>query len=142
MTYLAAYDGRPLGTAALERAAEFARDADEDLVVAAVVPTDGALAASYDLADGDGYDPAAAVERLRTEARSIAPDGEFRPRRVDPYAGRGRIAREIGHVIDDVDADLVVVGSDNAGRVVGPVASVGSQVAADTDYDVLVVRSA
>lgn len=142
MTYLAAYDGSPLADAALRRAAAFARDEDEDLVVASVVPTDEPLAETYDLVEDGEYDPEAAAERLRTDARSIAPDCAFRARRVDPYAGKGRIATEISHVIREVDADLVVVGSDNAGRVVEPVSSVGSSVASGTDYDVLVVRSA
>lgn len=141
MTYLAAYDGSPLAEAALRRAARFARVEREDLVVTSVVPTDEPLAETYDLVEGEEYDPEAAAERLRTEARSVAPDGEFRARRVDPYAGKGRIATEIGHVIREVDADLVVVGSENAGRVVEPVSSVGSSVASGTDYDVLIVRS-
>ena len=38
--------------------------------------------------------------------------------------------------------DLVVVGSENAGRVVAPVSSVGGSVASGADYDVLIVRSA
>lgn len=141
MTYLAAYDGSPLADAALRRAADFARDEDEALVVATVVPMDEPLAETYDLVEGDEYDPETAAETLRRQARSIAPDCEFRARRVDPYAGKGRIATEIGHVIRAVDADLVVVGSENAGRVVEPVSSVGSSVASGTDYDVLIVRS-
>lgn len=142
MTYLAAYDGSALADAALRRAAEFARDDDEALVAVAVVPTDERLAETYGLVEGGEYDPETAAESLRQQARSIAPDCEFRARRVDPYAGKGRIATEIGHVIRAVDADLVVVGSENAGRVVEPVASAESTVASGTEYDVLVVRSA
>jgi len=141
MTYLAAYDGSSLADAALRRAAEFAADEDEELVVASVVPTDEPLAETYDLVEGDEYDPETAAANLRRSARSIAPDCEFRARRVDPYAGKGRIATEIGHVIREVDADLVVVGSENAGRVVEPVSSVGSSVASGSEYDVLIVRS-
>lgn len=141
MTCLVAYDGSALAEAALRRAAEFADDGDEELVVASVVPTDEPLAETYDLVEGDEYDPETAAANLRRGARSIAPDCEFRARRVDPYAGKGRIATEIGHVIREVDADLVVVGSENAGRVVEPVSSVGSSVASGTEYDVLVVRS-
>jgi hypothetical protein len=39
-----------------------------------------------------------------------------------------------------MDADVVVVGSENAGRVLSPVSSVGSTVASGS-YDVFVVRS-
>ena len=38
--------------------------------------------------------------------------------------------------------DLVVVGSENAGRAVASVSSVGGSVAKSTDSDVLIVRSA
>lgn len=141
MTYLAAFDGSPLAEAALRRAAAFTGDRDERLVVASVIPTDEPLAESYDLVSGEEYDPERAAARLRERARDIAPDAEFRARRVDPYAGKGRIATEIGHVVRDVEADLVVVGSENAGRVVEPVSSVGSSVASGTDYDVLIVRT-
>lgn len=141
MPYLIAYDGSPLAEAALRRGVDFAEADDEPLVVATVVPTDEPLAATYDLLEDGDYDPEAAAERLRREARAIAPDCDFRARRVDPYAGKGRIATEIGHVIRNVEADLVVVGSENAGRVVEPVASVGSSVASGTDYDVLIVRT-
>lgn len=141
MTFLVAYDGSPLAEAALRRAAAFASDENEPLVVASVVPTDEPLAETYGFVEGGEYDPEAAAERLRSDARAIAPACEFRARRVDPYAGKGRIATEIGHVIREVDADLVVVGSENAGRVVDPVSSVGSSVASSTDYDVLIVRS-
>ena len=36
----------------------------------------------------------------------------------------------------------LVVGSENAGRAVAPVSSVGGSVASGADYDVLIVRSA
>ncbi|WP_254839863.1 universal stress protein [Natronomonas marina] len=141
MTCLVAFDGSELSKAALRRAEAFVGD-DDPLLVVSVVPTDEPLAETYDLVEGDEYDPEAAAERLRSAAKAVAPDCEFRARRVDPYAGKGRIATEIGHAIREIDADLVVVGSENAGRVVEPVSTVGSSVASGTDYDVLIVRSA
>jgi hypothetical protein len=44
-------------------------------------------------------------------------------------------------VIRECDASLVFVGSDNAGRMVTSISSVGGSVAADTAYDVVVVRN-
>lgn len=144
MTYLVAFDGSPLSAAALRRASTLAPAADESVVVVSVVPTDGVLAAEYDLvADEEGeYDPATAAGRLREAARSIAPDASIRVESVDAYAGKGQIAASISRVAREVDAAVVFVGSENAGRVVRPVSSVGGAVASRGDYDVFIVRSA
>lgn len=141
MTYLVAFDGSDLSVAALRRATTFAAALDERVVVVSVVPTDEALAAEYDLVGDGEYDPAGAAERLRAAARDVAPDVEFRAESVDAYAGKGLIAREITRVAREEDASVVVVGSDDAGRVVQPVSSVGGNVASTGDYDVFVVRS-
>ena len=106
-----------------------------------VLPTDEDLAAEYGLVEGDTYDPVDAAQRLRTRVENIAADAEFRTESVDAYAGKGRIATEIREVARELDADVVFVGSDNAGRVVQPVTSVGGAVASGTDYDVFIVRS-
>lgn len=141
MTYLVAFDGTDRSETALSRAVEFADSADERLVVVSVLPTDEDLAAEYGLVEGDTYDPVDAAQRLRTRVENIAADAEFRTESVDAYAGKGRIATEIREVARELDADVVFVGSDNAGRVVQPVTSVGGAVASGTDYDVFIVRS-
>lgn len=141
MTYLVAFDGTDRSETALSRAVEFADSADERLVVVSVLPTDEDLAAEYGLVEGDTYDPGDAAQRLRRRVENIAADAEFRTESVDAYAGKGRIATEIREVARELDADVVFVGSDNAGRVVQPVTSVGGAVAGGTDYDVFIVRS-
>ncbi|MCY4732772.1 universal stress protein [Natronomonas gomsonensis] len=141
MTYLAAFDGTDRSETALRRAAEFAGSTDERLVVVSVLPNDEDLAAEYGLVEGDTYDPGDAARRLRKRVESITTDAEFRTESVDAYAGKGRIATEIREAARELDADVVFVGSDNAGRVVQPVTSVGGAVASGTDYDVFIVRS-
>lgn len=141
MTYLVAFDGTDRSETALSRASAFADSTDERLVVVSVLPTDDDLAAEYGLIEGDEYDPENAAERLRGRVEAVAPDAEFRVESVDAYAGKGRIASEIREVARELDADVVFVGSDNAGRVVQPVTSVGGPVASATDYDVFIVRS-
>ena len=106
-----------------------------------MVPADRPLTETYDLVEDGEHDSEAAADRLRSSAHSVAPGCAFRARRVDSYAGKGRIAAELGHVVREVDADVVLVGSENAGRVVESASSVGSSVAGGTDYDVPVVRS-
>lgn len=141
VTYLVAYDGSPLADAALERAAAHADALGEDVVVASVLPADEALAGEYGWSDDGEYDPDTVAADLRAAALATAPDATVRIERIGPYAGRTRIARTIHDLADEHEADVVFVGSDDAGRVVEPVSSVGGAVATGTDYDVYVVRS-
>lgn len=141
MTYLVAFDGGDLSTAALRRATTFAAATDERVVVVSVVPTDESLASAYGFVDDGEYDPARAADRLRDAVHDVAPDAEFRVESVDAYAGKGLIARQITRVASEEDATVVFVGSDNAGRVVQPVSSVGGSVASTGDFDVFIVRS-
>ncbi|MES3517486.1 MAG: universal stress protein [Natronomonas sp.] len=140
MTVLAAFDGSELAAAALSRAAEYADLTEQRLVVVSVLPTNGELASEYDFGD-DPYDPETAAVELRETVREHAADAVFRAESVEAYAGRRRIARKIRQTARQVEADVVFVGSDDAGRVVRPVSSVAGAVA-DTDaYDVFIVRS-
>jgi nucleotide-binding universal stress UspA family protein len=140
MTYLVAFDGTRLSELALRRAAAFAEGDGERLVVVSVLPTDRRLAEEYGLPEGDEYDPEAAAGRLRDVARDVAADAEFRVEHVDRYAGKGRIATKIREAAREEGADVVFLGSDNAGRVVEPVASVGASVASSLEYDVFIAR--
>lgn len=142
MTYVVAFDGSPLSEEALERATALARATEERVVAVSVVPTDDVLAEEYGLLDGDEYDPRAAADRLREAAGDVAPRADFRAETIDAYAGKRQIARAISRIADEEDATVVFVGSENAGRVVQPVSSVGGAVASKGDYDVFIVRSA
>ncbi|WP_336134922.1 universal stress protein [Natronomonas amylolytica] len=142
MSYLVAFDGTDLSSTALRRAASFAETNGERLVVVSVLPTDRSLAEQYGLVEGDEYDPEAAADRLRETALDIAPDAEFRAEHIDRYAGKGQIATKIRRAARQEGADVVFVGSNNAGRIVKPIASVGDSVAGGLEYDVFIVRSA
>lgn len=140
VTYLVAYDGGDRSGAALQRAAAFAGRTGAGLVVVSVLPTDDALAETYDLTEDGTYDPEVAADRLRAAVEEVAPEAAFRTERVDAYAGKRRIAGEIARVAREADADVVFLGSDDPGRVVRSVARVGD--AGGSDYDVFVARSA
>lgn len=141
MSYLVAFDGTDLSTNALRRAVAFAETNDERLVIVSVLPTDRSLAEQYGLVEGDEYDPEAAAERLRETALEVAPDADFRVEHIDRYAGKGQIATKIRRTARREGADVVFIGSDNAGRVVKPITSVGDSVASSLEYDVFIVRS-
>lgn len=141
MTYLVAYDGSALSETALRRATTFAEATDERVVVVSVVPTDDALAEEYGLVGDGEYDPAEAADRLGEAVGDVAPAAEFRAESVDAYAGKGLIAREITRAASREDASVVFVGSDDAGRIVQPISSVGGAVTSEGDFDVYVARS-
>jgi hypothetical protein len=50
------------------------------------------------------------------------------------------VANRVRDVARSVDASIVFLGSENAGRLVTNLTSVGSSIAADSAYDVVIVR--
>jgi nucleotide-binding universal stress UspA family protein len=147
MVLLVPFDGSELATAALRRATEFAELTDEPLVVLSVVTDDERFARERGwVGEDEPYDPDAIAERLETSAREVAPDATFR-REVPTDAGEMAatpldVARTIRQVAHEIDASIVFVGSENAGRVSTPITSVGSPVSEDPGYDVHIVRHA
>jgi nucleotide-binding universal stress UspA family protein len=145
MVILVPFDGSELATAALRRATEFAELTDEPLVVLSVVTDDERFARGRGWIDGDEpYDPDAVAERLEASVREVAPDATFR-RETPTDAGEMAatpldVARTIRQVAHEIDASIVFVGSENAGRVSTPITSVGSPVSEDPGYDVHIVR--
>jgi nucleotide-binding universal stress UspA family protein len=145
MVLLVPFDGSDLAKAALSRAAEFSELTDEPVLVVSVVTGDEEFARERGWIDEDEpYDPDAVAERLEAAARAVAPDATFR--REEPTdAGMVAtttldVARTVREVAHEVGASIVFVGSENAGRVSTPIASVGSPVSEDPDYDVHIVR--
>jgi len=147
MVLLVPFDGSELATVALRRATEFSELTDEPLVVLSVVTDDERFARERGwVEEGEPYDPDAVAERLEAAAREVAPGATFR-REAPTDAGDLAtttldVARTIREVAHELDASIVFVGSENAGRVSTPIASVGSPVSEDPDYDVHIVRRA
>jgi nucleotide-binding universal stress UspA family protein len=143
---LVPFDGSDLATAALDRASELADATDEDLLAVTVVPDDAAYARERGWLDPDDQFDGDLVERkLRQRVRDVAPAADYRTevtrRSTDPVATlEMEVARAIRSVAAEVGADVVVVGSENAGRVATPLTSVGSPVSEDPRYDVYIVR--
>ena len=142
MAFLVAFDGFDLSIAALSRASELAETIGEEVIAVSVVPENPLYAVECGWVDDEReFDPESVAGTLRERAESTAPAVEHRIERVDAYAGHGTVARTIRAVAEEVDADVVFVGSDDAGRVTAPVTSVGDRIAEGTDYDVYIVRS-
>lgn len=143
MVFVVPFDGSDLSTAALVRAVEFSTVLEEDVVAIAVVPEgNDEYARKRDWIEPDErFDLDAVVARLHRQVTDVAPSADFRHETVGRYAPPGQIASELRKLATDIDATMVFVGSENAGRVVTGIGSVGARVAAEDGYDVVIVRN-
>lgn len=147
MVLLVPYDGSDLSTAALRRAAEFSEYTGEPVLALSIVPQEPDYAIERGWIDADdSYDPESIAEEMREKVEAVVPDAEFRteiPEDVSSMASvTTDVVRTIRQVAHEVDASIVFIGSENAGRVSTPVSSVGAPVSEDPDYDVHIVRHA
>ncbi|WP_101294198.1 universal stress protein [Halegenticoccus soli] len=147
MTLLVPFDGSDLSEAALKRATEFGELVDEEVVALTVVPDDAEYALERGwIAENEPFGVERVGESMRERVSALAPEATFRtevPRGDDPTATRTMdIARTVREVADEVDASVVFVGSQNAGKVSAPLTSVGNPVSEDPRYDVHIVRHA
>lgn len=142
MTLLVPFDGSDLSEAALVRAVQFGEVLEEDVLALSVIPKGNAqYARERDwLGPEESYDLNAIVTRLHEQVATLRPSANFRHTTVGRYAPPGSIASRVRQVARTEDAVMVVIGSENAGRIVSSVASVGATVATDRAYDVVIVR--
>ncbi len=140
MTFLVAYDGSALAQSALRRAREFGAATDTDVQVVTVVPADGMLARERGWLDDDAdFDRETIELRVTAAVHEIAPATPVRCEFVEKHAPRGRITRLIRSTATELDADVLFVGSESAGRFVSALSSVGQGIAYG-EYDLHVVR--
>lgn len=147
MVLLVPFDGSDLSKAALRRAAEFSEYIDEPVIALSIVPEEPEYAIERGwIESGDTYDPESIAGEMREQVEAVAPEAEFRreiPEDVSSMASvTTDVVRAIRQVAHEVDASIVFIGSENAGRVSSPVCSVGAPVSEDPEYDVHIVRHA
>ncbi|QLG48136.1 universal stress protein [Natrinema halophilum] len=141
MTFVVPFDGSPLAEAALVRAAEYGDALEEFVTAVSVVPERKRYAREKGwIGDDETYDVDSVVEQLREQVRSIAPDATFEHERIREFPPESQLADHIERLVLDHDPSVVFLGSDNVGRVVTPLTSVGVHVAAEEAYDVFIVR--
>ncbi|SDZ75656.1 Nucleotide-binding universal stress protein, UspA family [Haloplanus vescus] len=142
MTFVVPFDGSDLAETALVRAVEFGTVLDEQIVSVSVIPEENASYARERgwLDAGEQFDLETVAGRLHEAVTTHAPSAEFRYDTVGRRATPGTIASRLREQARDADASMVFVGSENAGRLVSSLSSVGETVAADDAYDVVIVR--
>jgi len=143
MSILVPFDGSDLSAAALVRATTLGDAFEENVVAVTIVPKNHPEYARDRgwLGSDEEFDMGTVVSRLHERVADVAPEAEFRYEAVGRYASTGRIAKKLRQTAKTVDASLVAIGSDNAGHMVSSIHSVGSSVASDEAFDVLIVRS-
>jgi nucleotide-binding universal stress UspA family protein len=143
MTFVVPFDGQELSEAALVRAKEFNAVLNERVVAVSVIPRDDAEYARDRgwLEKGEPFDVKSIVGKLHEQVLELAPEANFRHTIVSRYAPTGTIASQLRRHAKQEDASMVFIGSENAGRVVSTVSSVGGSVASDGAYDVVIIRN-
>lgn len=141
MTVVVPYDSSDRSRAALDRVSEFTKPSETVLAVAVIPNGNDRYARKRGWIDeNEAFDPKRVVDHLQAEVQDIDPNVRFKYVVTSRYAQAGQIASELREFAKGHDARLVVLGSENAGRIVSNVSSVASTVTADSAYDVLIVR--
>ncbi|MEF8882339.1 MAG: universal stress protein [Halapricum sp.] len=142
MTLVVPFDGSNLAEAALIRATEFGIALDEPILVVTVIPQGNTRYAREKewLGPDEEFDLEVVASRVHERVTRLAPGADFKPKLVDRYPTAGTISNRVRGVAKEADASMVFVGSENAGQIVTSLSSVGSGIATDQAYDVVIVR--
>jgi nucleotide-binding universal stress UspA family protein len=142
MTLLVPFDGSELAEAALVRAVEFATVFDQEVLAVSVVPQANREYARERgwVGPEESFDTGSVVASLHRQVTALCPSADFRHEVVGRYAPTGAVAKRLRRTAKDEGAAMVFLGSENAGRIVSGVSSVGASVATETAYDVVIVR--
>jgi nucleotide-binding universal stress UspA family protein len=141
MTYVVPFDNSEYSRVALVKAEAIATAVGDDLVAIAVVPEDKSyLQEKGWIETGEDVDVDTIVGRLRQNVERLVDSARFRAIHIEGHVRQGTISGRIKDVAKDEGADVVVIGSENAGKVTTPISSVGGTVASDDEYDVFIVR--
>lgn len=141
MTILVPFDGSAFSTTALARAAALAKHTGATLATVTVVPGGREYACERGWIDEDEpLDRALVEERVREKVGSIAPAATVRFEHAGQRPTTALIARRLRDAAREIEATLVVIGSENAGRTARPARSVTGAFTHRTDCDLYLVR--
>jgi nucleotide-binding universal stress UspA family protein len=142
MTVVVPFDGASRTKAALQRATEIAPALEASVVAVTVIPVNDTTYARTRgwLNSDEPFDLESVVTTLRERVHEVAPEATFEYERARRGATGNRIAKPIRKFAKRRDASIVVIGSENAGRLVTSQRSIGGRICTDGDYDVMLVR--
>jgi nucleotide-binding universal stress UspA family protein len=141
MTFVVPFDGSEQSLVGVRRAVEVAPPSIRVVAFSVVPRKHSDWARERGLLDAtEEYSYERVVSRLQSRAHDVDEDVVFQYTTVDRYAPTGKISHEIRAFAREADAKMVFVGSTSAGGIVSSLQSVGSNVASDDAYDVVLVR--
>ena len=141
MAFVVPFDGSELADAALVRAVEYGTTLEEEVVAVTVVPERKRYAREKGWIDDDeAFDVDEIIATLRDRVNELAPDATFEYERIREFPPEAQLADHIERLAMNHEPSVVFLGSDNVGRVVTPLTSVGVHVAAERSYDIFIVR--
>ncbi|MFC6954440.1 universal stress protein [Halorubellus litoreus] len=141
MSFVVPFDGTEQSCVGIRRAVELAPRSVRVVAFSVVPRKHGEWARERDLLDpGESWGNELVVSRLQERAHDVSDAVSFQHTTVDRYAPTGKISHEIRAFARDVDATMVFIGSTDAGGIVTSLQSVGTSVASDEAYDVVLVR--
>lgn len=158
MTFMVPFDGTRLSKSALAKARQYAIALEEapsdivrwllpgehiDVVAVSVVPESARYAREKDwIRDDEEFSTRRVVEDLHRQVTDLTPNANFQYIRVDGSARAGTITTRLRNKAHELEISVMFIGSENAGRIVTPLSSVGRGLAADQEFDVHLVRKA
>lgn len=141
MTFIVPFDGTTLAEAALVRAFEYGNATGEEVVAVTVISERKRYAREKGWIDKDEpLDTDRIVDDLRQRVETLTPDATFEYEVIREFPPAEGIADRIKRLALDHDPSVLFLGTENLGRVVTPLSSVGTYVAAEDAYDVYLVR--
>lgn len=156
MTFVVPFDGTDLSRSALAYARMYSIALEDspsdvvkwllpeqqiDVVAISIIPESARYARRKGwIREDEEFLPRAVAEELHRDVANLTPNANFHYERVDGAASVGTISTRIRQKAYELDASVMFIGSENAGRLVTPLTSVGHSVATDQRYDVHLIR--
>ncbi|ELZ05031.1 hypothetical protein C482_02716 [Natrialba chahannaoensis JCM 10990] len=141
MVFVVPFDSSELAEAALVRATEYGALLNQDIVVVTVIPERNRYAREKGwIGENETVAVDVIADQLRDRVKTLAPEASFEYKYIREFPPESRLAGHIERLILEHEPSVVFLGSDNVGRIVTPLTSVGAHVAADHSYDVFIVR--
>lgn len=156
MTFVVPFDGTDLSRSALASARLYSIAFEDstseivewllpeqplDVVAISIIPESRRYAQRKGwIREDEDFNPREIAEELHKDVANITPNANFQYERIDGVASVGTISARIRQKAYELDASVLFIGSENAGRLVTPLSSVGHSIAADQRYDVHLVR--
>lgn len=150
------FDGSELARAALAKARLYSialseappdlrdqilREGSLEVVAVSIVPESRHYARKKGwITESEDFNSRQVIEMLHREVTDLVPSAEFAFERVEGSATAGTVSNRLRKKAKELNAVTIFIGSENAGRIVQPLSSVGRGVSGDPRYDVYIIR--